>query len=157
MDWKSLGTNQLSSITHPFVLGWVDLGAKNWLVTKLESGCVSARCENRTSLVFVRYSIDMPFTNIASSRYWTIYLTEKIYCSRNGAVIKNRTLSKCSCQVRRLSKLKPACLIHLYSFVCSVTRHVPQICRCLAVLCSYMYFLAFVFPAITQTHWHGIE
>ena len=30
------------------------------------------------------------------------------------------------------------------------------ICRSLAVLCTWMYFLSFVSAAITQTHWHGI-
>ena len=62
----------------------------------------------------------------AASRCWTIYPAEKLFCFLNGAVAKNRTLAKPSCQVRRLWKLKSACLIYLYSFVCSMARRVPS-------------------------------
>ena len=77
----------------------------------------------------------------AVSRCWTIYPAEKLFCFLNGAVAKNRTLTKPSCQVRRLSKLKSACLIYLYSFVCSMARRVPSVVE--AWLC-YAHGCAFI-------------
>ena len=51
----------------------------------------------------------------------------KWFCFLGGALTKNRTLTKPSCQVRRLSKLKPACVICLYLFLHSATRCVPSL------------------------------
>ena len=65
--------NYLPSHT-PWFQAEVDLGCASWLVTRLESACETARCENRAYLVFGRFSIDMPFTDMASSRYWNIYI-----------------------------------------------------------------------------------
>ena len=82
---------------------------------------------------------------------WTIYLAEKSFCFLNGAVTKNRTLTKPSCQVRRLSKLKSACLIYLYSFACSAARRVPSFVEawlCYAHRCT---FLA-LFPLPSPRH-----
>ena len=109
------------------------LGPAIWFVTILEYGCESAPCENRASLVAVNFSIDMPFTNMLDCISLMLqaavepYILPNIFlfCFLNGAVTKNRTLSKPACQVRRLSKLKSTCLIYLYSFVCSVSRRVP--------------------------------
>ena len=67
-------SNYLPSPTPWFQVG-VDLGSASWLVTRLGSGCESAHCENRPCLVVGRFSIDMPFTGMASSRYWIIYLS----------------------------------------------------------------------------------
>ena len=146
---ESLGTKQLSSITHPLVsvLGEI-LSAAIWLVIRLESGCESAPCENRASLVaanfFYWHAIYehgwLHFVDVAR-RCWTIYLAEKLFCFLNGAVTKNRTLTKPSCQVRRLSKLKSACLIYLHSFVCSVARRVlsfEEACLCYAHGCTFL-------------------
>ena len=90
-------------------------------------------CENRASLVAANISIDMPFTNMVDCISSMLragvkpYILPKNYsASVNGAVNKNRTLAKPSCQVRRLSKLKSACLTYLYSFVCSMARHVSS-------------------------------
>ena len=62
----------------PWFQAGVDLGSASWLVTRLKSSCESARCENRASLVVGSFSIDMPFTDMASSGYWTIYLAKMI-------------------------------------------------------------------------------
>ena len=62
---------------------------------------------------------------------------------------KNRTLTKPSCQVRRLSKLKPACLIYLYSFLCSATRYVPSFVEawlCYAHICTSLPLLSLPWP-----------
>ena len=70
---------------------------------------------------------------------------QKWFCFLNGVVAKNRTPTKTSCQVRRLTKLTPACLIYLYSFVCSVTRHVPSFVEawlCYAHGCAFLALLS---------------
>ena len=76
----------------------------------------------------------------------------------NGKVTKMRTLNKPSCEVRRLSKLKPACLIYLYSFVCSATRGVPSFVKawlCYAHGCTFLAWLSM--PAPDPLAWHLIE
>ena len=76
----------------------------------------------KTAPVVVRsFSIDMPFTNMIDCNSSMLQagvepyiLPKKIFYLLNGEVAKNRTLIKPSYQVRRLSKLKPACLVYLY-------------------------------------------
>ena len=142
---ESLGTKQLSPIAHPLVS-----------VTCHQTGiwldCESAPCENRVSLVAANLSIDkhgwLHFVDAASRWCWTIYLDEKLFCFLNGAVTKDRTLAKPSCQVRWLSKLKSACLIYLYSFVCSVARRFPSFVE--AWLCyahGCIFFALFLLPS----------
>ena len=60
MDCEGLETKQVFSITNPLVSGWGRLNSASWLVTRPESGCESAHCENRASLVVGRFFIDMP-------------------------------------------------------------------------------------------------
>ena len=122
---------------------------------RLESGCESAPCENRESLVAANFSIDIPFTNMVD---WIssmlqegvepYILPKKIFCFLNGRVTKNRTLALPSCQVRRLSELKSACLINLYSFVCSVARRVLSFVE--ASLCyahGFTFLALFLLPS----------
>ena len=110
----------------PWLQAGVYLGAASWLANRLESRCESTRFENRAFLAVGRFSIDTPFTNKASSGYWTLCLAEKWLCFLKGVVTKNRTLTKPSCQVRGMSKRKQVCLLYLYLFVCSATRRVPS-------------------------------
>ena len=122
-------TNYLKSPTPWFRAG-VDLGAASWLVTRLESRCESSCCENRAPLLVGNFSIDMPFTNMVDCNSSMLQAgveacrAEKLVYFLYGEITKNRTLTKPSCQVRMLSKLKPTCLIYSYSFVCSATRRV---------------------------------
>ena len=154
------------NIYFPSPIPWfqaeVDLGAASWLVTRLESACKSVCCENRPSLVVGSFSIVIPFTNLVeciSSMLWAgveRYILQKTrFCFLNGAINKNRT--KPSCQVKRLSKLKPACLTYSCSFVLSATRRVlsfVDVCLCHARGCTVFASLP---PAITPTHWHCIK
>ena len=152
--------NYLKSLIPWFWAG-VDLGAASWPVTRLESRCESAHCENRTSLVVESFSIDMPFIiNMvdcnswmlhAGVDCWTICGAEKLFYFLDGEVTKNRTLSKPSCQVKRLSKLKPACLMYSYSFVCSVTRRVPSFVHawlCYVHGCTFLAWLSAIIQPI---------
>ena len=129
----------------PWFQAGVDLAAASWLVTRLESR-ESTRCENGAHLaVGSFFLLTCPFVD-AASRCWTMHFAEKWFCVLNGAVTKNRTL-KPTCQVRRLSKPKPVCLIYLYSFMFS-DKACSFICS-LAVLCTWVYFISFVVHAIT--------
>ena len=170
----SLGTKQLSSITHPLVLDWGTF--RYCKLTCHKTGISLWRApavKKRAPLVFRCFYIDMSFTNMVDCltcplqtwlnailwccRQMLNYISwRKWFCSLNGTVTKTRTLAQPSCQVRRLSNFKLACLIYLYSFVCSAYSF---ICRRLFVLCTWVYFLSFVVHAITQligmalTHW----
>ena len=148
---ESLGTKQLSSITHPSVsvLGEI-LGAAIWLVIR-QSGFESGPCENRASLEAAFFSIDMPFTNMVdciSSMLRgiepTIYLAEKLFCFLNGAKTK-KVRSAVKTQISMAYIFVPICMFsgNTYSFIC----------RSLPVLCTRIYFLSIVSAAITQT-WH---
>ena len=137
---ESLGTKQLSSITHLLVSVRVDF--KCCILTCHQTGIwlwkrplwkwsISGSCKS-IDVIYKHGWLD--FVD-AACRWWTIYLTEKLFCFLNGVVTKNRALTKPSCQTRRLSKFKLACLIYLYSFVCSTARRVPsfvEACLCYA-------------------------
>ena len=133
-QWWEFG-NKTIIFHHPslgFSPGKI-LGAAVWHVIKMEFGCERAPCENRASLVAAHFSIVMPFTHMVDcissmlrAGVEPYILPKKIFCFLNGAVTKNRTLAKPSCQVRRLSKLKSACLIYSYSFVYAAARRVPS-------------------------------
>ena len=146
---ERFGTKQLSSITHPLVsVQGEDFRCCNLTCHQTGIWLWERPCENRASLVAANFSIDMPFTNMVDcissmlrGAEPTIYLAEKLFCFLNGAVTKNRTLAKPSCQVRRLSKLKSAWLIYLYPFVCSVAGRVlsfVEACLCYAHGCTFL-------------------
>ena len=127
----------------------VDLGAKSRLVTRLESPFESACCENRAPLVVGSFSNDMSVTNLIDCNPSMLnhISCRKWFCFLNGAVTKNRTITKPSCQVRRLSKLKPAPIIYFLLICMLIDKACSFICRSLAVLCTWVYF---VVHAITQ-------
>ena len=140
--WIERVWEQNNYLPSPITWFHADLGAASWLITRLGSGCESPRCENRASLVVVIFSFDMPFTNTASCRYWIIYFAEKRFCFLNSAVTKNGTLTKPkpTCQVRRLSKLKPLRLICMfsdkaYSLICIN-------CLCYVHICTFLPLLS---------------
>ena len=140
--WIERVWEQNNYLPSPITWFHADLGAASWLITRLGSSCESPRCENRAPLVVVIFSFDMPFTNTASCRYWIIYFAEKRFCFLNGAVTKNGTLTKPkpSCQVRRLSKLKPLRLICMfsdkaYSLICIN-------CLCYVHICTFLPLLS---------------
>ena len=57
-----------------------------------------------------------------------------------------------------MSKLKPACLIYSYSFVCSATMRVPsfvEACLCYAHGCTFLALLSM--PSPNPLAWHWIE
>ena len=147
--------NYLKSPIRWFQAG-VDLGAASWRVTRLESRCESARCENRAPLVVGSFLLTCPLlTWLTAIRRCCkqvlnhIYLAKKLFYFLNGEVTKNRTLTKPSCQVRRLSKLKPACLTLSCSFVCSVTKRVPSFVEawlCHAHGCTFLALLPMPSP-----------
>ena len=160
---ESLRTNYFSSpITHPLV-----------------SGCGRFRCCNLTChqtgiwlwehLLWkqgISGSWKFFYSRVLYKHYWrqfadaasrcsTIYLAEKWFCFPNGVITKNRTLTKPSCQVIRLSKLKPACLMYLCSFVCSATKRVPSLVKawlCYAHGCTFLALLSM--PSANPLAWH---
>ena len=155
---ESLGRKQLSYITHPlvsvqgrFYMLQYDLSSDWNLVVR-----TPPPCENRASLEAVNFSVDMPFTNLVDciasmlrAGVETYILPQNYSASWICAVTKNRTLSKPSCQVRRLSKLKSTCLIYLYSFVCSVARRVPSFVEawlCYAHGCTFLALFLLPWP-----------
>ena len=122
----------------------VDLGAASRLVTRLESRFESACCEYRVHLVveFFFYRHVLYKLGWLQSVGVEPYILQKWFCFLNGAVTKNRTITKPSCHVRRLSKLKPAPLIYLYLFVCSATKRVPSFVEAwLCYGCTYLDLL----------------
>ena len=130
---ESLGTKQFSSITHPLVSGWGkcrcgkltchQTGISLWerpLWKKEHFWYLEVfllTCPLQTWLTAIRRCCKQ-LLNLISGRKWFYPL--------NGTVTKNRTLAEPPCQVRRLSNLKPACIIYLYPFVCSATRRMPS-------------------------------
>ena len=80
-------------------------------------------------------------------------LPKKLLYFLNDAVTKNRTLSKASCQVRRLSKLS---MSYIFVVICIFSgKTCSFICRCLPVLCTRVYFLSFVSAVITHCKWRN--
>ena len=138
----------------------LDLDAASRLVTRLESRFESACCENRAQLVVVSFSIDMSVTNLVDCNPSILnhISHRKWFCFLNGAVAKNRTITKPSWQVRRLSKLIPALLIYLYLFVCSATKRVPSFVEAWLCYAHGCTFLALLFmPSPNPLAQHLIE
>ena len=152
MDWEGLGTKHLSPITHPLVSGWGRL--RFCKLTCHQTGIWLWECSLWKKSISGRWKV---FYWHALYRHGEQQVLSHISCQKwysilNCAVTKNTILTNPSCQVRRLSKLKPACLIHLYSFLCSATRRVPSfvdVWLCYAHICTFL-------PLLTQNHWHSI-
>ena len=135
----------------------VDLGATSRLVTRLESPFESACCENRAPLVVGSFSNDMSVTSLIDCNPSMLnhISCQKWVCFLNDAITKNRTITKPSCQVRRLSKLKPAPIIYLYLFVCWSTKRVPSFVEAWLCYAHGCTFLALLFmPSPNPLAWH---
>ena len=139
MTWFWEEDNYLPS-PIPWSQAGVDLGVASWLFTGLFFSN-SAYFENRASLACSRkYSYRHAFYQHgwmhfidAVSRCWTIYLAEKWFYFLNGAVEKNRTITKLCFQVRGCQNSNQHVL-----YICTllyVQREGDNslICRCLTV------------------------
>ena len=135
----------------------VDLGAASRLVTRLESRFESVCSENRAPLVVGSLSIDMSFTNLVDCDLSMLnhISCRKSFCFLNGMLTKNRIITKPSCEVIRLSKLKPAPLTYLCLFVCSVTMRGPSFVEAWLCYAHGCTFLALLFmPSPNPLPWH---
>ena len=111
--------------------------------------CFLLTCPLQTWLTAIRRCCRLMLNHIYC---WTWF------CSLTGTVTKTRTLAQPSCHIRSLSNFKPACLIYLYSFVCSATRRTPSFVEdwlCYAHGCTFLALLSM--PSPKSLAWHLIE
>ena len=133
----------------------VNLGAANWLVTRLESRCESARCEKRAVWYLEIFPLTCPLQtwltairrcckqllNLISCRKW--------FCPLNGRVTNNRTLVVPPLSSQKAVKSQTS-MYNIFVSICVFSDEAYfLICRRLIVPCTWVYFLSFVVHAIT--------
>ena len=154
---ESLGTKQLYQITHHLVSGWGRFRCCQLTCHQTGISFWERLLWKQSTSGSWNFSIDMSFINLVDCNpsMLNCISCRKWFCFLNGAVAKNRTITKPACQVRRLSRLKPAPLIYLYLFVCSATKLVPSFVEawlCYAHGCTFLALLFMTSPS--PLAWH---